>query len=105
MGKIIVKFTGKKNRMMAVVTSKQTAESWYPGEKVTGVACDEDHEVEVEDTNQRGKANRSVLRVHNRIGFFLAKIHGQVLEKAKGKETATKKNKIKYPTKKVRNLP
>ena len=70
MGKIIVKFTGKKNRMMAVVTSKQTAESWYPGEKVTGVACDEDHEVEVEDTNQRGKANRSVLRVHNRIGFF-----------------------------------
>ena len=48
MGKIIVKFTGKKNRMMAVVTSKQTAESWYPGNKVTGVACDE---VEVEDTN------------------------------------------------------
>ena len=90
MGKIIVKFTGKKNRMMAVVTSKQTAESWYPGDKVTGVACDE---VEVEDTNYRGKANRSVPRVHNRIGFFLAKIHGQILEKAKGKETATKKIK------------
>ena len=46
-----------------------------------------------------------MLRVYNRIGFFLAKIHGQILEKAKGKETATKKNKIKYPTKKVRNLP
>ena len=36
----------EKNKMMAIVTGKQTAESWYWADKVTGVACDE-----VGDTN------------------------------------------------------